>query len=164
MNGDLYYPLINIICLSILITCCYYPLGRYEITSERPEHKSATCLVYRAVDILDLDGAGNPRSVAVKLMRFEAQYRREILARLQGFDSSCVMPTVRTHEPGGGATPAAAGEGVEMLSKEEAESYWALVMPMADRNLFVAIKQERFAGVDMHQVALLIIILSISLL
>ena len=126
-------------------------LGRFEPTSERPEHKSATCYVFVAKDRDDLDALGDPRPVAIKLMRIEAQFQREVEARGQGFDSAYVMPILRTHEPEGGATPSAF-DGVDMLTKEEAESFYALVMPMADRNLFVAIKQKRFAGVDMHQV------------
>ena len=130
-------------------------LGRFEPTSERPEHKSATCYVFVAKDRDDLDALGDPRPVAIKLMRIEAQFQREIDARGQGFDSTFVMPILCTYEPKGGAPPSAS-DGVDMLSKEEAESFYALVMPMADRNLFVAIKQERFAGVDMHQVKLLL--------
>ena len=128
------------------------PLGRFEPTSERAEHKSATCYVFVAKDRDDLDALGDPRPVAIKLMRIEAQFQREIEARGQGFDSTYVMPILRTYEPEGGATSPSAFDGVDMLTKEEAESFYALVMPMADRNLFVAIKQERFAGVDMHQV------------
>ena len=117
--------------------------------------KSATCYVFVAKDRDDLDALGDPRPVAIKLMRIEAQFQREIEARGQGFDSTYVMPILRTYEPEGGATSPSAFDGVDMLTKEEAESFYALVMPMADRNLFVAIKQERFAGVDMHQVTLL---------
>ncbi len=127
----------------------------------RADRKSATCFVFAGLDIHDLDHAGKPRPVAIKLMRIEAQFQREVEARGQGFASACVMPILRTHEPEGGATPFAF-DGVDMLTKEEAESFYALVMPMADRNLFVAIKQERFAGVDMHQVKLLKIISSHS--
>ena len=112
--------------------------------------------MFVAKDRDDLDALGDPRPVAIKLMRIEAQFQREIDARGQGFDSTFVMPILRTYEPNGGA-PASAFDGVDMLSKEEAESFYALVMPMADRNLFVAIKQERFAGVDMHQVKLLLL-------
>jgi hypothetical protein len=111
--------------------------------------------VFVAKDRDDLDALGDPRPVAIKLMRIEAQFQREIDARGQGFDSTFVMPILCTYEPNGGAPPSAF-DGVDMLSKEEAESFYALVMPMADRNLFVAIKQERFAGVDMHQVKLLL--------
>jgi hypothetical protein len=118
----------------------------------RADHKSATCFVFVGLDIHDLDALGEPCRVAIKLMRIEAQFQREIEARGQGFDSAYVMPILRTHEPEGGATPSVF-DRVDMLTKEEAESFYALVMPMADRNLFVAIKQERFAGVDMHQVS-----------
>ena len=36
------------------------------------------------------------------------------------------------------------------LVKEKAEALFALVMPLADRNLFVALKQERWAGCSVH--------------
>ena len=121
----------------------------------RADHKSATCFVFVGLDTRDLDPAGKPRPVAIKLMRIKAQFQREVEARGQGFDSAYVMPILRTYEPEGGVTPSAV-DGVDMLTKEEAESFYALVMPMADRNLFVAIKQERFAGVDMHQVTSLL--------
>ena len=121
----------------------------------RADHKSATCFVFAALDIHDLDAASKPRPVAIKLMRIRARFQREIDARGQSFDSTFVMPILRTHEPSDGAPPSAF-DGVDMLTKEEAESFYALVMPMADRNLFVAIKQERFAGIDMHQVKLLL--------
>ena len=128
------------------------PRCRYQIMVVRADHKSATCFVFVGLDTHDLDPTGKPRPVAIKLMRIEAQFQREIEARGQGFDSTYVMPILRTYEPEGGATSPSAFDGVDMLTKEEAESFYALVMPMADRNLFVAIKQERFAGVDMHQV------------
>jgi serine/threonine protein kinase len=39
-----------------------------------------------------------------------------------------------------------------ILSKQQAEKLYCMVLPFANRNLFVAIKQERFAGVDEEQV------------
>ena len=117
----------------------------------RADHKSATCFVFVGRDTRDLDPAGKPRPVAIKLMRIEAQFQREVEAHGQGFDSTYVMLILHKYEPEGGATPSAF-DGVDMLKKEEVESFYVLVMPMADRNLFVAIKQERFAGVDMQQV------------
>jgi serine/threonine protein kinase len=38
------------------------------------------------------------------------------------------------------------------LTKSNAERLYLLVMPLADRNLFVALKQERWAGRDMEEV------------
>ena len=38
------------------------------------------------------------------------------------------------------------------LTKANAEKLYFLVMPLADRNLFVALKQERFAGKNMEEV------------
>lgn len=124
-------------------------MHRYELTDTRPDHKSATCFVFKAIDRHDIDSRGNPRPVAIKLMRFEAQFRREIDARSQNFDEHFVMPILRTHHPQGAQI---AFDSNEVVTKERAESLWCCVMPLADRNLFVAIKQERFAGVDLDQV------------
>ncbi len=38
------------------------------------------------------------------------------------------------------------------LMKGQAERLFCIVMPLADRNLFVAMKQERFAGRNMEEV------------
>jgi serine/threonine protein kinase len=48
-----------------------------------------------------------------------------------------------------GTAPVGAAEGASKnkgLSKAMAEKLYAIVMPLADKNLFVAMKQERFAG------------------
>lgn len=99
-----------------------------------------------------MDGTGNARPVAIKLLRFQSQYLKEVHARLQNFDDHLIMPILRTHEREDGDACATVFDGSGMLTKDSAESFWAIVMPLADRNLFVAIKQERFAGVDMDQV------------
>ena len=47
--------------------------GRYALTEDRPEHASATCFVYKAVDELRKDEFGHPIRVAIKLMRHKEQ-------------------------------------------------------------------------------------------
>lgn len=44
----------------------------------RPEHTSATCLVFRAWDENSLDELGSPQRVALKLMRRKDQWQREL--------------------------------------------------------------------------------------
>ena len=43
-------------------------------------------------------------------------------------------------------------DGTGQMTKAQAESMFTLVMPLADRNLFVALKQERWAGKNMEEV------------
>ena len=43
-------------------------------------------------------------------------------------------------------------DGTGQMTKAQAEKMFTLVMPLADRNLFVALKQERWAGKNMEEV------------
>ena len=43
-------------------------------------------------------------------------------------------------------------DAMGQLTKNNAEKFYLLVMPLADRNLFVALKQERWAGKNMEEV------------
>jgi len=121
--------------------------GRYRLFEERPEHISATCFVFKAVDEMHLDDKGAATRVALKLMRRRDQFEREIEARQCGFDSNYVLEILRTHIPLEITEQASNLQvGVVTLTKEEAEQFYCIVMPLAERNLFVALKQERFAG------------------
>ena len=71
--------------------------GRYRVIEGRPEHTSATCFVYRAVDEEDRDESGNPKRVALKLMRYKSQFLRELKAREYGFNSDHVVNVVATY-------------------------------------------------------------------
>ncbi len=138
--------------------------GRYRITETRPEHMSATCFVYKAIDEKDVDSEGHQRRVALKLMVKKAQFKREVAARDVKFSPDHVVDIVRTHpdmgEVDGREEEISMGEGggslepskSVMLSKSHAERLFCIVMPLADRNLFVAVKQERFAGRNMEEV------------
>jgi hypothetical protein len=88
-------------------------------------------------------------------MRVEAQFHREVDSRAHAFDSRHVVPLLRTHVPRGDLTLPDLTE-IETLTKAQAEELWVCVMPMADRNLFVFIKQERFAGANMDLVSIII--------
>ena len=71
--------------------------GRYRVIEGRPEHTSATCFVYRAVDEEDRDESGNPKRVALKLMRYKSQFLRELKARQFGFNSDYVVNVIATY-------------------------------------------------------------------
>lgn len=150
--------------------------GRYRIIDHHPEHVSTTCYVYRALDENRLDDTGNPIKVALKLIRMKSHFVREIASRQHNFDANFVVNILETypataaaagsdlaealsgHSDDCFATPVApeletaalrklrSGETIPQLSKIEAELMYCIVMPLGDRNMFVCLKQERFAG------------------
>ena len=135
--------------------------GRYRITEQRPEHTSATCYVFKGVDDLAIDTeTGEPTRVALKLMRVKAQFERELTARAKDFLSEHVMNVLQTFpSPSSILTMPDEVVDVELdvdsglqLKKDDAEKLFLLVMPLADRNLFVALKQERWAGKNIEVV------------
>ena len=65
--------------------------GRYRITENSPEHVSATCFVYKAVDEKEIDSKGKPRKVCLKLMRYKKHFLTELNARLLDFDDNYVV-------------------------------------------------------------------------
>ena len=136
--------------------------GRYRITEARPDHMSATSYVFRAVDEQAIDSeTGQPLRVALKLTRVKDQFAREMRARDLGLDKAFVVDVLRTH-PGDDATAAladwpAAVDDVEadsqgQLTKAKAERLLTLVMPLAQRSLFLALKQEAWAGKNFDEV------------
>ena len=144
----------------------YLWFGRYRPLDQRPEHVSSTCYVYRAVDETVLDSTTEePLRVALKLMRVRSQWQREILSRKCNIGENDLVEILR-HYPAdcnSNSLPEVIDrvfvqsnsfDDVEdnsadnfMLSNEDVESLYCLVMPLADRNMFVAIKQEGW-GVD----------------
>ena len=135
--------------------------GRYRITESRPEHISATCFVFKAVDEHTLDKeTGQPIKVALKLMRLKDQFQREISTRDKEFNQEYVMHILQTHPQVGSSTfdswpdevVDVEADATGQLTKANAEKLYLLVMPLADRNLFVALKQERWAGKNMEEV------------
>ena len=141
-------------------------LIRYRITEDRPDHQSATCYVYRAVDEKDEDSDGNFKRVALKLMRLKSQFVREIAVRKFDFNSDHVIDIIRTHPEYNQIENypekitfqeefnenKEIGMTLKMLNKKQAEELFCIVMPAADRNMFVAMKQERFAGKNIPEV------------
>lgn len=146
--------------------------GRYLLIEDRPEHKSATCSVFKATDELEYDPITGDKlhtRVCLKNMKNKHQFSREINMRRKGFDDDFVINIITKYLPSGYSNNDLCPESIAITDfankpsltkgslvsnsfKQEAESLYCLVMPLGDRNLFVAIKQERFAGVNMGEV------------
>ena len=74
--------------------------GRYRITEPRPEHISATCFVFKAVDEHTIDSeTSQPMKVALKLMRLKDQFQREISTRDKEFNNQMVMNVLQQVRP-----------------------------------------------------------------
>ena len=135
--------------------------GRYRIIESRPEHISATCFVFKAVDEHTIDKeTSQPVKVALKLMRLKDQFQREISTRDKQFNQEHAMHILQTYPEVGSSTFDSwpdevidvEADATGQLTKINAEKLYLLVMPLADRNLFVALKQERWAGKNMEEV------------
>ena len=134
-----------------------------------PDHTSATCYVYKAIDeknpdIDEFTGQPIPRRVALKLMRRKDQFFREIEKRNHSFNAEAVVdiletfpslndPTFAARSDVTDSTPFEFSANGTMLgdTKLRIESYFLVVLPLGERNMFVALKQERFAGKDFKQ-------------
>jgi serine/threonine protein kinase len=154
--------------------------GRYRVIARTPLHMSATCFVYEGTDELHVDEEGHeaPIKVVLKLMKNADQFLQEIQAREEaGFDASHVV-NILDHHIGcsdrtdmASTSPSAvfdelsnvphelfteatnaASNGLP-LTRTLAEQFHILVLPFGERNMYVALKQERFAGRDMGAVA-----------
>lgn len=79
------------------IKALYLWHGKYRLTASKPEHTSATCQVYRAVDEVSGDSMV---PVALKVMRVREQWLREVEFRqhLQ-FNSEYVIEVMASFEP-----------------------------------------------------------------
>jgi serine/threonine protein kinase len=134
--------------------------GRYRILESRPQHVSKTCLVYRGVDEEDLNEIGDPKPIALKLMVHKTHFHKELTARQHDFDSGFIMD-ISNHFPDSSESsyasmPEVCGfdiENVIRMTKLQAEQLYCVALPYAERNMFVAMKQERFAGSNMDEVA-----------
>ena len=74
--------------------------GRYRITESRPDHMSATCFVFKAVDEHTIDKeTGQPIKVALKLMRLKDQFQREVSTRDKDFNNQMVMNVLQQVRP-----------------------------------------------------------------
>ena len=139
--------------------------GRYRIIEQRPEHMSATCYVSKAVNESILDESGYPIRVALKLMKDKTHYNRELSTRSKAFNHEYVVSLLQAHSAVESSLTAknnqtdnnieygdVEADATGQLTKTNAEKLYLLVMPLADRNLFVALKQERWAGKNMEEV------------
>ena len=143
--------------------------GRYRVTESRPEHISQTCHVYKALDERNVDDSGNPTRVCIKLMRFKSHFKRETNTRLLGFGVEYVADIVNSFpsedvldtlpedsfEAIASIDPTYSVENLQSMSqfsKSIAEKMYCIVMPLADRNMFVSLKQERYAGKNFEEV------------
>ena len=79
------------------IKAVYLWHGKYRLTASKPEHTSATCQVYRAVDEVSGDSMV---PVALKVMQVREQWLREVEFRQhQQFSSEYVMDVMASFEP-----------------------------------------------------------------
>jgi serine/threonine protein kinase len=137
--------------------------GSYKIVNGPVAHKSDTCIVVKAEDYYQEEGSDDKQHstekvgahsatiapvVALKLMKNEGQYKKEVDSRREGcLDSQLVIKHLRSHD----------GESfLQEIQRYKGGIYkeypFCLVMPAGDRNLLDAINSEHFAGKDMDQV------------
>ena len=126
-------------------------------------HQSQTCVVFEGLDEGNVSEDGTPlppQPVALKFMAVRSQYLREINSRAYNFDPAHVVSIIRCHphvssdcdmpEEEVQCILSSLPESIELqvaklisgLSKEDAENLYLIVMPLQDRNLFVAMKHE----------------------
>ena len=147
--------------------------GRYRISQQAlPEHQSQTSVVFKAIDESADESKGEPKNVALKLMRLESQFYKELEARKNHhFNPSYIVEVLRSYSPLDRTNSEGRRMSIKKLTskrqlfddieepshensirKDGAESMYCIVMPFVDRNMFVAMKQDRFAGKDMEEV------------
>jgi serine/threonine protein kinase len=129
---------------------------KYELAETQPIHTSATCFVYKALLRHDnpLRRGDNPvETVALKLMGNKEQFFRELQARKIEFGEEYIVKHIDWYPKDDALMTkdnvedfGAWGMSGIPLTKVQAEQCFCLVMPMASRNLFVSLKQDRFAG------------------
>lgn len=126
--------------------------GRYRKVETRAEHQSSSCYVFKVID--ELDGG---KRVALKLMRNRDQFLREVKIRQEAaLHAEFIIPVLRSHPEISDIEnieqmmipPEEESIDSSQLTKASVEKMFCIVMPLAERNLFVASKQERFAGKD----------------
>lgn len=116
--------------------------GRFRIISKSPEHKSATSVVLRALDVLE-----NDEAVVVKLMCKEEQYKKELESRtaliieVEVGDIEKHTITVKIHSASPELKDRWAKEAGEKLGFQNYN--YGIVMAAGDRNLRIIYTQER---------------------
>lgn len=131
--------------------------GRYRVVSTRPENDSQSLsYIFKAVDELDLDEKGVPRYVTLKLMCSREHFHREISVRTCCFDDNYVLPIIRYFPDSdqdicSHAEPSLTLVG-ELPTKEEAETCFLIVFPLADRSLQAGLRQETFVKQNWEEI------------
>eukprot|EP01036_Dinobryon_divergens_P037020 gene37020-48316_t len=95
-------------------------------------------------------------------MRIKGQFQREVNSRAADYDPRYVVKILTTYPAMSSisewpdevslATDSVKNINISYLKKDIAERLYTLVMPLADRNMYVSLKQERYAGRDMEEV------------
>jgi serine/threonine protein kinase/ankyrin repeat protein len=142
--------------------------GRYRPINNKAEHCSATTYVFKAIDESSLDGNGNYRPVAIKLMRFKEHFEKELIGRkLYSLQDEYIVQVIASYPSLSNDSeqsketvsewPDDIGESLFLgqdssLTKSQVEKMFCVVMSLADRNMFVSLKQERFAGKNFEMI------------
>ena len=151
-----------------------YFCGRYELLRGPPVHRSATAVVYFAIDHSTSEQMSESTSsslhqqqqqqqnrVALKFMQQRAQFEKELHARTDcGLDDAFVMHVLRSHEEDGDANyrknvvrlKLGGGGGVDNNNNVNDNFPYCLVMPAAERNLKTIIDSEHIAGRDWDKI------------
>jgi ankyrin repeat protein/serine/threonine protein kinase len=137
-----------------LINSFFLWYGTYRPTQSKAEHCSSTTYVFKGMDESVLDTNGNYQPVAIKLMRYKSHFLKEITSRKANqIDDEFVVQVLAHYPPTmeeADNWPEDIGHndfGQEFsITKSQAEKMFCVVMTLADRNMFVSLKQERFAG------------------
>ena len=119
-------------------------LGRYEFTSTRPEHKSNTCCVMLAKD------KNTSELVAMKFMKHDAQFNRELASRQRFTDSSSDAYVIEVYARFNGDEDEAFHHELEL--KGFAEYNYLLIFPAADRDLQRIMAKENIAGKEWEEI------------
>jgi serine/threonine protein kinase len=130
--------------------------GKYKPVNLRAEHASATCLVYKAID----ESSPSKEIVALKFMGNKNNYFSEINYRKDlNLHSDYVMHILESYVPNNchstdyDSLPLNIEiDTNQFLTKTKAECLYCIVMPFADRNMYMSMKHERFAGKNMEEV------------
>ena len=140
--------------------------GRYRVVESSPEHISATCCVYKAVDERQLDSSGQPSQVALKLMNTKSHFIRECSARDRNLSPELIVTVLHCHPMLQSSSSSSSTEFPDideyidmdmskigrLSNKDSIERLYLLVMPWGSRNLFTALKQERWAGRNQDEI------------
>lgn len=137
--------------------------GKYRPIDHRPEHVSETTIVYKCFDDKVLDEYGNPTRVVLKLMRVKEHYKQEIQLREKNFSSTFVLNVLDNYPPIKeiDAWPDISSLSIEnagtvmlsVMTKSVVEQFFCIVMPLGDRNMYVALKQEIWPGSNMSEIS-----------